>query len=78
MNPEREIRKLLKEFIRTKDNLVLTDRMFVAISVLNWALQKTKDKNLLQYYLNEVKRHLNGEITLYWENGVVRVHRGNK
>lgn len=78
MNPESEIRKLLEEFMQVQGNLIMSERMFVAFSVLNWAYLKHKNPELLQYYLNEVKKHLRGELTLYWEDGVVKVHRGKK
>ena len=78
MNPEREIKKLLQEFISLKDNVYTSNRIFVAVSVLNWVYTKYTDKMMLQYYLEEVKKHLRGEITLYWEDGVVKIHRGRK
>ncbi len=78
MNPEREIRKLLEEYIKVKDNLILSERFFVGISVLNWAYVHYKEREVLAYYLDLVKRHINSEITLYWEKGVVKITRGKK
>lgn len=78
MNIEREIKIILNEFLQKKDNLILSERIFIAVSILNWAYLNHKDKDVLKYYLAEVKKHLSGEITLYWENGVVRVKRGKK
>ena len=78
MEPEKEIKKLLNEFLKIKDNIFLTERLFVAVSVLNWAFLKHSDKYALQHYLDQVKKHLRGEITLYWEDGTVRIHRGKK
>lgn len=77
MNPEREIKKILEEFLRKEENIVLSEKIFVAVSVLNWAYLKYKDQHVLQHYLELVKKHLRGEIQLYWEKGVVKTKRGN-
>ncbi len=76
MNPEKEVKKLLSEFLLMEENIFLSHRLFVAVSVLNWAVLKYADKNALQHYLDQVKKHLRGEITLYWEHGVVKIRRG--
>jgi len=76
MEPEKEIKKLLNEFLSLENNIFLSHRFFMAASVLNWASLKFKDKNSLQYYLEEVKKHLRGEITLYWDDGVIKIKRG--
>lgn len=76
MDPEKEIKKLLSEFLFMKDNVFLSEKLFVAVSVLNWAIIKYNDKLALQHYLDQVKKHLRGEITLYWEDGVVKIKRG--
>ena len=78
MDPEKEIKKLLNEFLMLEDNLLLSERFFVAASVLNWVCLKYQDKQALQYYLDEVKKHLRGEITLYWEDGVIKIKRGKR
>lgn len=78
MTAEREIKKILHEYLQYKDNMILSDRIFVAISILNWAYLKYKDQEILRYYLEEVKKHLRNEITLYWEDGIVKIKRGKR
>ena len=75
MNLEKEIKKLLEKYIEKEDNLLLSSRLFVANSVLLWAKENVKDPKAIKYYITEVERHMQGEITLYWQNGIVKVKR---
>jgi hypothetical protein len=42
---------------------------------MNWACEHYKDPKQLNVYFEEVKRHLQGEITLYWSDGIVKIKR---
>ena len=74
-NAEKQIKKMLETFLVKEDNLIIASRLFVAKSVLNWASENTKDSNAFKAYMVEIKRHLNGEITLYWEDGIIKVRK---
>ena len=77
-NAERQIKELIETFIVKKDNLIIATRLFVANSVLNWAVENAKDPRAFKAYMSEIERHLAGEITLYWEDGVVKVKKGKQ
>ena len=74
-NAEKQIKKIIQTFITRQDNLIVASRLFVAKSVLIWASENTKDLKAFKGYLIEIERHLTGEITLYWEDGVIKVKK---
>lgn len=78
MTANKEIQKLIKDFATKKGNIFHAERLFVANTVLNWAFQNYKDEKTLRNYIFQVERHLNGEITLYWENDVIKVKNKKK
>ena len=75
MTTEEQVKNFLKKYVEQKDNIFFCDRIFMANSALMWALENIKEKEKFFYYLKEVERHLTGEITLYWENGSIKVKR---
>ena len=75
MTTEEQVKKFLKKYIEQKDNIFFCDRIFMANSVLTWALENIKEKEKFIYYLKEVEKHLSGELTLYWEDGSIKVKR---
>lgn len=66
---------MLESFLKRQDNLLDASRIFVAKSVLLWAIENTKESKSLKYYLNEIEKHLKGEITLYWEDDIVKIRK---
>lgn len=74
-NAEKQIKKMLESFLKKEENLIIATRLFVAKSVLIWASENTKDLKAFKAYMAEVERHLNGEITLYWEDDIIKVRK---
>lgn len=74
-NAEKQIKKIIQTFITRQDNLIVASRLFVAKSVLIWASENTKDLKAFKAYMSEIERHLSGEITLYWEDGIIKVRK---
>lgn len=72
---EKQIKKMLENFLVKQENLIIASRLFVAKSVLMWAVENTKDPKTLKGYLSEIDRHLKGEITLYWEDGIIKIRK---
>ena len=69
--------QLIKKFAFLEDNLYNIPRLFTAISILKWAYAN-KSPNEIKYYISEIEKHLNGEITLYWQDDIVKVRRKNE
>ena len=75
MNLEKEIKKLLSKYLNLEDNVYYSERLFIANSILTWVASKYREQKVYKYYLKEVEKHLKGEITLYWEDGIVKVRK---
>lgn len=72
---QKEIKKFLRSFLTMKENILFAERLFVAKSVLMWASEHSANENMFNSYLTEIERHLNGEITLYWEDGKIKIRK---
>lgn len=75
INLEKEVKRLINKYITKDANLILAERIFVAKTVLSWVQETTKEPKAIKYYMNEIEKHLKGEITLYWEDGIVKVKK---
>ena len=74
-NTQKEIKKIIESFVVREDNLIHAERLFVAKTVLMWAVENSKEQNIFKSYLTEIEKHLNGEITLYWEDGKIKIRK---
>lgn len=73
---EEAIRKIIIGRPVDKDgNLLHTSRVFVAASVIQWIYENTKTDDQISHYLSQVEKHLNGELEMYWENGLIRIRK---
>jgi hypothetical protein len=78
IDPQRDIEKIIKNFLVREGNLLGSERLFVAKSVLLWAAENSKTKDDYKSYLYEVERHLSGDITLYWEDDKIKIRKVNR
>jgi hypothetical protein len=74
-NAHKEIKKILDSYIKREENVIYAERLFIARAVLFWAAENSKDQRTFKSYLSELERHLNGEITLYWEDGKIKIRK---
>jgi hypothetical protein len=72
---KKQIKDIFDNYIQKSDNIIYAERLFVAMTILNWAHEHYKDQKQINAYIEEVKRHLKGDITLYWSDGIVKVKR---
>jgi hypothetical protein len=75
---QNEISKLIKDSLKVEENIYLSERLFVAHSVLLWIFKNYKDSQQIKFYIQQVERHLKKEITLYWEDDIVKIMKKNK
>lgn len=74
-NAHKEIKKILESYVIREENIIHAERLFIAKTVLLWAAENSKDQKTFKSYLGELERHLNGEITLYWEDGKIKIRK---
>jgi hypothetical protein len=72
---EKVIKKMIKDFAIPEDNVFYAERLFVANTVLNWVLKNTKEERQRKQYITQIEKHLVGEITLYWDDEVIKVRK---
>lgn len=77
LTAEKIIKKMIKDYATKEDNVFHAERLFVANTILNWAVANSKTSKELQNYVNEIEKHLSGTVTLYWEGSVIKV-KGQK
>ena len=75
MDIEKIIKRILKEHMAIDGNLYHSEKLFSAKAVLLWIKENAKDKKSLNYYLGLLEKHLKNDITLYWEDGTVKVRK---
>jgi|LakMenE01Jun11ns_1017448.scaffolds.fasta_scaffold8805101_2 hypothetical protein len=76
-NKEEAITGILKKYLVIKDNMLLSERLFVAKSVINWIFQNSKNPLIIKSHLEDVEKHINGELELSWKDGFI-VRKKNK
>jgi hypothetical protein len=68
---EEAISSMLKKYLKTQDNLLLSGRLFIAKSFINWIFDNTKHPQIIKTYIDDVERYINGEIDMVWKNGII-------
>lgn len=64
----RELAKkhLLKSHLKRDGNLLLARKLFIVNSALNWIFSTTSDVKVIERYIIDLEKFLNGEIELKW------------
>lgn len=65
-------RDIINNFLKKEDNILLCQKIFIAISILKWASVQQGAKELFPKYISYITKFLNNEIDLYWEKEVVK------
>jgi len=75
MDIEKAIKKIIRQYRTVDGNLYHSEKLFSAKAVLLWIKENAKDKKSLDYYLGLLEKHLKNDITLYWEDGTVKIRK---
>lgn len=70
-NKNDAINYILKKYLKIQDNVLLSERLFIANSVLDWIYNTTKNQKVIDAYLNDLEEYLKGNLELRWVDGVV-------
>ncbi len=76
--PEEIIKGIRKRYLTKLDNVFYLEKYFVACSVIRWIYKTTDKTEEILAYMGQIERHMNGEIDLFWENGVIKVGKPKK
>jgi hypothetical protein len=75
MDIEKALKKIIRQYTAVDGNLYHSEKLFSAKAVLLWIKENAKDKKSLDYYLGLLEKHLKNDITLYWEDGTVKIRK---
>ena len=70
-NKDDAINYILKKYLKIQDNVLLSERLFIANSVLDWIYRSTNNQKVIDAYLNDLEEYLKGNLDLRWIDGVV-------
>ncbi len=65
------LKGILKKYLKKEDNIYLSERLFIAKSILNWIFENSKHPNVINLYVKDLEKYLNGEMDLKWINGII-------
>lgn len=68
---EEAISSMLKKYLKQQDNVLLSERLFLAKSFINWIFDNTKHPQIIKTYIDDVERFIIGEIDMAWKNGII-------
>jgi hypothetical protein len=65
------LKGIIKKYLKIEDNILLSERLFIAKSILNWIFENSKHPNVINLYMKDLEKYLNGEMELKWINGII-------
>lgn len=68
---EDAISSMLKKYLKQQENILLSERLFVAKSFINWIFDNTKHPQIIKTYIDDVEKFITGEIDMTWKNGII-------
>lgn len=70
---------LKKRYVEEDENLVKVDKLFLVSSIVHDVIEKKLAGELsdeqCKHYFIYIEKYLNGDIDMFWEEGVVKVKR---
>lgn len=75
---EQAIKEILKKYLIKNDNLFMTEKLFVAKSVINWIFDNIKNEPIKKVYFEDVEKYLKGDLELKWFNGLIIKNKSPK
>ena len=70
-NKDEATAAILKKYLKKQDNMLLSHRLFVAKSVINWIFDNTKHPLIIKSYIEDVEKYIVGTLELSWKDGVI-------
>ena len=68
---EQAKKHILKNYLKCEDNLFISEKLFIANSAVNWIFANTKNPVIVNQYIADICKYLQGDYELYWKNGVL-------
>ncbi len=72
------IKYILKNFLVIENNILLSERLFIGKSIINWIFDNSKNPQVIDMYMKDLELFLNGKLDLKWINGIITKKKENK
>lgn len=72
------IRHILKNFLVIEDNILLSERLFIAKSIINWIFDNSKNEYVIDMYMKDLELFLKGKLDLRWVDGIITKKKESK
>ena len=69
---------ILKKFLVIENNILLSERLFIAKSIINWIFDNSKNEYVIEMYMKDLESFLKGELDLRWVDGIITKKKENK
>ena len=75
---EEAIKYILRNFLVIENNIFLSERLFIAKSIINWIFQNSKNPQVIDMYMKDLELFLNGKLDLKWVDGIITKKKETK
>jgi hypothetical protein len=63
---EKAMKRIIKKLLKIDGNLLLSENIFSAKKVVDWILSTTKDPKVIDKFMLDLERHLEGSSRVSW------------
>ena len=75
---EDAIKYILRKFLIIENNIFLSERLFVAKSIINWIFDNSKNSHVIDMYMKDLESFLKGDLDLRWVDGIITKKKESK
>lgn len=75
---EEAIKHILKKFLIIQNNILLSERLFIAKSIINWIFDNSKNSHVIDMYMKDLESFLKGDLDLRWVDGIITKKKESK
>lgn len=72
------IKYILRKFLVIEENILLSERLFIAKSIINWIFSNSKNEYVIEMYMKDLESFLNGDLDLRWVDGIITKKKESK
>jgi len=63
---------ILRKFLTIEDNVLSSERLFIAKSIINWIFDNSKNPHVIDMYMKDLESFLKGDLELHWVDSIIK------
>ena len=75
---EEATKYIVKKFLTIENNILLSERLFIAKSIINWIFGNSKNQYVIEMYMKDLELFLEGKLDLRWVDGIITKKKESK